>query len=210
MSRLLLATTNPGKLREIRTVLAGLPVDLLDLASLPAAPEPEETGATFADNARIKALAYGAHADAVWGSGTVLTVAEDSGLEIDALAGDPGVRSARYLGPHASYPDRFADLARRLQRVPHLPRTARFICALAAVREGRVVFEATGVVAGEMADRPRGTGGFGYDPIFFFPPYGATLAEVSTDDKIRVAHRGQAFRALAAWLRASDTMNGER
>lgn len=210
MVRLLVATTNPGKLREIRAVLAGLPVDLLDLVSLPAAPEPEETGATFADNARIKAIAYGARADTAWGTGQVLTVAEDSGLEIDALDGDPGVRSARYLGSDATYPDRFADLGRRLQAVPHRPRTARFICALAAVRDGRVVFETTGRVEGEIADHPRGTGGFGYDPIFYFPPYGATLAEVSTGDKIRIAHRGQAFRALAAWLREPGTMNGER
>jgi XTP/dITP diphosphohydrolase len=209
--RLLVATTNPGKLREIRAVLAGLPIELLDLSSLPAGPEPEESGATCAENARLKALAYAERAERHWGAGTtLLTVAEDSGLEIDALGGDPGVRSARYLGPDASYAARFAEIARRMRSVPDAPRTARFLCALAAVRGGRVVFETIGCIEGEIVDRPRGTGGFGYDPIFRYPPYDATLAEVDLEAKLRVAHRGQAFRALAAWLRDADTTNGER
>jgi XTP/dITP diphosphohydrolase len=132
-------------------------------------------------------------------------VAEDSGLEIDALGGEPGVRSARFLGAEATYPARFEEIARRLAAAPHSPRTARFVCALAMVERDTVVFETTGTVEGEIAARPGGTGGFGYDPIFYYPPYGATLAEVNQEQKLRVAHRGQAFRHLAKWLRGRET-----
>jgi XTP/dITP diphosphohydrolase len=194
LTRVLLATTNPDKVREIRGLLADAPVTLLGLRDVPAMPEPEETGATFEENARLKALAYGARVDA-------LTVAEDSGLVVDALDGEPGVRSARFLRPDATYPERFAEIYRRLGLHPNRPRTARFVCALAAVRNGRVVYETTGIVEGEIAPGPRGTGGFGYDPIFYYPPYQGTLAEVSEPDKLAVAHRGQAFRAFAEWIR---------
>ena len=197
-SRLLVATTNPGKLREIRDLLAEPPITLVSLTDLHPIAEPEETGATFQENARLKALYYAAHAG-------IPTVAEDSGLEIDAMHGEPGVRSARFLGPDASYATRFEEIARRLAAMPYAPRTARFICALALVDQGRVLFETTGTIEGEIADRPRGDGGFGYDPIFYYPPYGATLGEVSQDAKLRVAHRGQAFRALAAWLKGRKT-----
>jgi XTP/dITP diphosphohydrolase len=204
LTRVLIATTNPDKLREIRGLLADLPVRLLGLPDVPSMPEPEETGATFEDNARLKALAYGAHFDE-------LTVAEDSGLAIDALDGEPGVRSARFLRPDATYHERFAEIYRRLAVHPDKPRVARFVCALAAVRNQRVVYETTGVVEGEIALRPRGSGGFGYDPIFYYPPYNATLAEVSEQAKLAVAHRGQAFRAFASWLKgAVQTKNGER
>jgi XTP/dITP diphosphohydrolase len=192
-ARLLVATTNPGKLREIRAVLAGAPVELTSLADLPPVPEPDETGATFAENARLKARYYATRTHG-------RTVADDSGLVIDALDGDPGVRSARYLRPDASYPERFADIERRLAERPHMPRTARFICALAVADEGGILFEATGTIDGIVIGTPAGSGGFGYDPVFYFPPYAATLAEVSRDDKLRVAHRGQAFRALREWL----------
>jgi len=131
-------------------------------------------------------------------------VAEDSGLVIDALDGLPGVHSARFLGPHVGYPARFAEIARRLAERPAAPRTARFVCAVAAVSlEAAMRFETRGVVEGRIAEAPAGDAGFGYDPIFFYPPYGRTLAEVSDDEKRAVAHRGQAFRALAAWLRHS-------
>ena len=198
--RILIATTNPNKLREIRGVMAGVPVALLSLADMPPVEEPEETGVTFQENARLKALYYAAHA-----ADPLLTVAEDSGLVIDALDGDPGVRSARYLRPDAPYPERFADIFRRLDARRDQPRTARFICALAAVRDGVVVFETTGTIEGVIAAAPHGTGGFGYDPIFYYPPYGCTLAEVDDEAKLRVAHRGEAFRALSAWLRTGQT-----
>jgi XTP/dITP diphosphohydrolase len=191
--RLLLATTNAGKLREIHELLAGLPFELLSLSDFPATPEPDETGTTFRDNAILKARYYAAHA-------RLLTVAEDSGLAVDALGGEPGVRSARFVRADASYEERFAEIERRLAQAPAATRTARFICALAVVDADRVLFEATGAVEGEIATVPSGRGGFGYDPIFYFPPYGATLADVSQEAKLRIAHRGQAFRKLRSWL----------
>jgi XTP/dITP diphosphohydrolase len=192
--RLLVATTNPGKLREIRRILGGMSVELLGLADVAAVAEPEETGETFEANARLKAEYYAAHAG-------LLTVAEDSGLVIDALDGEPGVRSARYLRPDATYDERFADIFRRLDALPDRPRTARFVAAVACVDPSRVRFETTGVVEGAIARAPQGAGGFGYDPIFYYPPYGRTLAEVSEAEKVAVAHRGIAFRAFADWIR---------
>ena len=204
MTRLLIATTNRDKLREIQSILAGITVELLTLADLPAADEPDETGATFAENARLKARHYAdAAADAIGDPG-LLTVAEDSGLVIDALDGEPGVRSARFLRPDASYRERFDEIYRRLAAQPGAPNTARFICALAAVRASEVVFETTGVIEGEISAEPRGLRGFGYDPIFVYPPFGRTLAEVSDADKLRVAHRGHAFRSLRSWLQSGD------
>jgi XTP/dITP diphosphohydrolase len=191
--RLLVATTNTGKLREIQSLLAGVPVELITLRDLDPIEEPEETGATFEDNARLKALYYAARSG-------LTTVAEDSGLVIDGMDGEPGVRSARFLRPDASYPERFAEIFRRLAP-PGTNRAARFVCALAVADDGRIVYEARGTVEGEIAHEPRGERGFGYDPIFYYPPYRSTLAEVAEDDKLAVAHRGQAFRALAAWVK---------
>lgn len=193
---LLIATTNTGKLREIREILDGAGLELLGLADLAPIDEPEETGATFEENARIKALAYAGH------SGH-RTVAEDSGLAIDALDGEPGVRSARFLRPDAPYQERFAAIFERLAARPDRPRTARFVCAVAVAEPGRILFEARGEVEGVIAESAAGSGGFGYDPIFFYPPYGATLAEVGQADKLAIAHRGVAFRAVAEWIRAS-------
>jgi XTP/dITP diphosphohydrolase len=199
--RLLIATTNRDKLREIHTVLSGTPVELLTLADLPSVDEPDETGATFADNARLKALHYAAAATRSIDDPSLLTVAEDSGLVVDALDGEPGVRSARFLRPDASYAERFDAIYTRLATHPDRPRTARFVCALTAARGTDLVFETTGTVEGEISPEPRGTHGFGYDPIFFYPPYGRTLAEVDDEEKLRVAHRGHAFRNLANWLK---------
>jgi XTP/dITP diphosphohydrolase len=198
-TRLLIATTNRDKLREIRALLADAPADLAGLDTFPAVAEPEETGATFQDNARLKALYYSRALPAARAA-DVLVVAEDSGLVIDALDGDPGVRSARFLRPDASYPERFDEIFRRLRDVPDRPRSARFICALAVARNESLVFETTGAVEGAIAEAPHGSRGFGYDPIFFYPPYGCTLADVDDDAKLRVAHRGHAFRQLADWM----------
>lgn len=200
-TRLLIATTNRDKLREIHSVLQGAAVELLTLVDLSPIDEPDETGATFADNARLKVLHYAHAAVRQFSDPSLLIVAEDSGLVVDALDGEPGVRSARFLRPDASYPERFDEIYRRLASRPNRPRTARFICALAAARGTDVVFETTGTVEGEISAAPRGTKGFGYDPIFFYPPYGRTLAEVDDEEKLRVAHRGHAFRKLLAWLR---------
>jgi XTP/dITP diphosphohydrolase len=209
VTRLLVATTNPDKRREIHGLLAHVAADVNDLTALPPLPAPDESGATFQDNARAKALYYSGHASQVpaWRHDNVLTVAEDSGLVIDALGGDPGVRSARYLRSDATYEERFAEIERRLAHVPDAVRTARFECALAVARGREIVFETTGVIEGTIAQAPRGTGGFGYDPIFYYPPFGATLAEVSESDKLRVAHRGHAFRALVHWLRDQGIPN---
>jgi len=209
MRRLLVATTNPHKVREIRTLLAVAPVEIVGLDQLPGIREPEETGRTFDANARLKAQYYAAAA-AQRQARIDLTVAEDSGLVIDALEGAPGVESARFLGADATYPERFAEIFRRLDAHPDRPRTARFVCALAvADAHGRIVFETTGRVEGRIAREARGTAGFGYDPIFYYPPYGRTLAEVDEEAKLHVAHRGHAFRALERWLEERGTEKPE-
>lgn len=193
--RLLVGTTNQGKVREIQQLLHGVPCELVSLTAFPHLTEPDETGTTFEENARIKARAYAR------GSG-LLTVAEDSGLVIDALDGAPGVQSARYLGPHATYPERFDAILASLARHPDRPRTARFVCALAVADGDRIVFETRGALEGEIAEAPRGTHGFGYDPIFLVPEFGCTTGELEAEEKLAVAHRGQAFRMLAYWLGA--------
>ena len=190
--RLLVATTNPNKVREIRQLLAGTAADIITLSGWPDVVAPEETGQTFEDNARQKALYYAAATGE-------LTVAEDSGLSIDALDGAPGVESARLGGVDLAYPEKFALIDAALRAKGDRESLARFVCALALVRDGRVLFEARGTVEGRISPEPRGQGGFGYDPIFFYPPYGQTLAEAG-DAKAVVSHRGQAFRALRAFL----------
>jgi len=199
VTRLFIATTSADKLREIRAILGHLPVEILTLADVGTIPEPEETGVTFVENARLKAQYYDQRLDGLPGE-RPLTVAEDSGLVIDALEGAPGVLSARFLRPDASYPERFAEIDRRLASLPADQRRARFVCAVTVVKNGTIAFETAGTVEGEIATTPKGSRGFGYDPIFYYPPYGRTLAEVSDDEKRRVAHRGEAFRRLAIWL----------
>jgi XTP/dITP diphosphohydrolase len=189
--RLLIATTNPGKLREIKGILAGAPVTLVTLEDFPGVAEPEETGATFGENARLKALYY---ADRLG----MAAVADDSGLEIDALNGAPGVHSARWHGTH--YPTKFAIIYRELASRGLTTSAARFVAHIAVASRGAILFEATGVVEGEIAPEPRGEHGFGYDPIFFYPPYGCTLAEVDGERKAAVSHRGKAFGQLRAWI----------
>jgi XTP/dITP diphosphohydrolase len=173
------------------------------LRDFPAVPAPEETGTTFAENARQKALFYAAATGA-------MTVAEDSGLEIDAIGGAPGVQSARFGGDDSSYPEKFKLIYRALADAGVTGSAARFVCALAVAEHGRIVYEARGVVEGTIAPEPRGAGGFGYDPIFFYEPFGCTLAEAG-DRKSSVSHRGQAFRQLRDWLMRSElrTQNAE-
>ena len=188
---ILVATTNRGKLDEIFPLLAGLPLAIQTLADYPSIEPPDETGSTFAENASQKARFYAHYTGA-------LTVAEDSGLEIDALGGAPGVQSARF-GGETTYPQKFTLIETRLRHVPAAERTARFVCALAVADGDRIVFEARGTVEGLIAAEPRGAGGFGYDPIFYYPPFGCTLAEAA-DRKSLVSHRGQAFRQLRQFL----------
>ena len=188
---LLVATTNPGKLREIRGILAGVPVELVSLDQFPGVAEPEETGATFAENARLKALYYHERTG-------LPAVADDSGIEIDALDKAPGVHSARWHG--SDYAVKFAAIYRELAARGLSSSPARFVAHVALADRGAIQFESTGTVEGTIAPEPRGTHGFGYDPIFFYPPYRCTLAEVEGERKAAVSHRGAAFRALAAWL----------
>jgi XTP/dITP diphosphohydrolase len=196
--RLLIATTNTHKVCEIKRLLEGAPMDLVTLNRWPSLPAPEETGRTFEENARAKAHYYSRATGEV-------TVAEDSGLEIDALGGDPGVESARYGGVAASYPEKFARIydALRARRATGSP--ARFVCALALASADRILFETRGTIEGRIAPEPAGADGFGYDPIFFYPPYGRTLAEVTPEQKSAVSHRGQAFRALRRFLELSES-----
>lgn len=188
------ATTNPHKVREVRGLLDSVPVQVETLAHVPVAAEPEETAATFEGNARIKALHYASRHPGEY------VVSEDSGLEVDALGGAPGVQSARFLGPDATYAARFDEILRRLRDVPEAGRTARFVCALAVAKDGALLFETRGVVEGRIAYAPAGDGGFGYDPIFFSPALGCTLAEAG-DVKATVSHRAQAVAALLHWVR---------
>lgn len=190
---LLVATTNAGKLREIQVLLADLAIEVRALPADTDIVPPEETGTTFAENAQLKARYY-AQATGL------LTVAEDSGLEIDALNGRPGVLSARY--PGADYPERFRNLYAELAAtgVPPADWRARFVAALAVARGEEILFEARGTVEGLIAPEPRGTDGFGYDPIFFYPPYDRTFGEATKEEKSRVSHRGEAFRALRTFL----------
>jgi XTP/dITP diphosphohydrolase len=198
VTTLLVATTNPGKVGEIREILDALPIELETLVEHPGVAEPVEDGTTFAENARIKALHYA-------GATGRLVVAEDSGLAIDALDGEPGVRSARYDGD--TYPEKFANLFAALDRRGALDSAARFVCALALARDGRILFEAEGRAEGRITREPRGQNGFGYDPIFVYPPYGRTLAEVTTAEKLAVSHRGQAFRKLRDYLLGAQTVD---
>jgi XTP/dITP diphosphohydrolase len=187
---LLLATTNPNKIREIRPLLGDLPIELMTLADVAPVAEPEETGTTFWDNARIKALAYAAATNH-------MAVAEDSGLEVEALGGDPGVQSARFLGASTPYPVRFEEIFRRLGSKP---RDARFMTALTVARGSEILFETETSIDGLIASKAIGDHGFGYDPIFFYPPLNCTTAQLIDADKAMVSHRARAFRDLRRWL----------
>jgi XTP/dITP diphosphohydrolase len=189
--KLLIATTNPGKRREIEEILQGAPVTLVSLDECPGIPEPEESGATFADNARLKAVYY---ADQTG----LPSAADDSGLEIEALGNQPGVHSARWHG--SDYDVKFRRIWALLDEQGLATSPARFVCHVALAHQGRILFEADGIVNGEIAREPRGTHGFGYDPIFFYPPLGVTLAEIPQTQKKAVSHRGKAFAALREYL----------
>jgi XTP/dITP diphosphohydrolase len=188
--RLLIATTNPNKVREIRPLLAGLPCELVTLADVDPMPEPDEDGQTFWENARLKALAYAG------GSGLTV-VAEDSGLQVDAMNGEPGVHSARFLGADTPYPERFQDIFRRIDG---RDRSARFVTALAVAKGREILFETETTIEGEIADHAAGQHGFGYDPIFYYPPFRVTTAQLPDQDKAIVSHRARAFRDLRRWL----------
>jgi XTP/dITP diphosphohydrolase len=181
------ATSNRGKLREFR-LAAGPAWELVPLTGIPPC---AETGATFEENAIEKALYYGAQAPG-------LLFAEDSGIEVDALGGAPGVRSARFAGEGASDADNNRLLLEKLRGVSD--RRARYVCAIALVEAGRTLATFRGEVEGRIVDEPRGSNGFGYDPYFFYEPFGMTLAEATPEQKLSVSHRGRAFLKLLQYL----------
>jgi XTP/dITP diphosphohydrolase len=194
---LLLATTNPHKIDEIRGILRGMPARFHTLAEFPDVEAPEETGVTFAENARAKATHYARTTG-------LLTVAEDSGLEIPLLGGAPGVYSARFNGE--TYPEKFAALYDQLGKLGAREAAARYVAAIALARNGDVIFEASGTTDGIIAPAARGSGGFGYDPIFFYPPFQQTMAQLSPERKAEVSHRGHAFRALRHFLETNPSL----
>jgi XTP/dITP diphosphohydrolase len=184
--QLLIATNNPGKVAELRTLLEGCGWETVTPQDIGLAFDVEETGETYHDNARIKALA------GMQASG-LTTLADDSGLEVQALGGEPGVHSARFLGENATFAERFAEIERRLAGLPLERRTCRFVAvvAIADPRTGDVRF-AEGEVRGLVASQPRGEGGFGYDPIFWSTEQSATFAELPEHEKAIISHRARA------------------
>lgn len=199
--KLLFATSNPNKVRELTEVLAPLGFDVTDLSAFAGLYEPEEDAPTFAGNARLKAFSYAQQTG-------VTCLAEDSGLEVDALGGRPGVHSARYsgvVGPREIVDRANNDkLLSELSDVPWERRDARFVCAMCmATPAGEILAETLGAFVGRMTFEPRGENGFGYDPLFFVESAGCTGAELSKADKGRLSHRGQAARQLADLLRAT-------
>lgn len=183
------ATSNPGKLREFQ-----LAAPDFDVRALPkSVPPPEETGDTFEANSIEKAVAYGSHV-----SGYLF--ADDSGLEVDALGGAPGVISARYAGEHATDAANNALLLEHLRGVEN--RTARFVCVIALVNDGKLVKTFRGAAEGSVIDEPRGSGGFGYDPLFYCPQFGCTFGEASIEQKMQVSHRAQALAEMFTYLRS--------
>jgi XTP/dITP diphosphohydrolase len=185
MIKLLVATNNPGKVREYQALLKGLPLTLTYPVQEGLDIEVEETGSTFAQNARLKATAYAR-------TSGLLTLADDSGLEVDALGGEPGTRSARYAGQGASDEDRYRLLLSKLEGVPWQQRTARFRCVIAVARPQGEVRTAQGTCEGVIAFEPRGEHGFGYDPVFYMPEHGQTMAELEPEVKNRISHRARA------------------
>jgi XTP/dITP diphosphohydrolase len=193
MREILIATQNRDKLREIEGLIKGLPFRFVIPRDLGIEESPDETETTFLGNARLKARHYARVSG-------LPAVADDSGLSIDAMNGEPGVYSSRFCGEQATYPQRFEEIWRRLKEVPEAQRTAHFTCAVVMVVGEAVVFETEQKVHGLIASTPRGTQGFGYDPIFFHPPSGCTTGELPRDKKDAISHRGQAFQKFRAFL----------
>lgn len=187
--KLLIATNNPGKVEEYKELLSGLALTLTYPGQEGLALEVAETGRTFAQNARLKALAYAR-------ASGLLTLADDSGLEVDALGGQPGVRTARYAGEGASDEDRYRLLLKRMEAVPWAERTARFRCVIILATAEGEVYLTEGTCEGFIAFGPRGEHGFGYDPVFYLPEQGCTMAELDPKIKNRISHRARAVEGV--------------
>ncbi len=196
---IVIATRNRGKLREFHSLLAPAGLAVLSLEEIGLDNDFEETGNSFAENARLKALAFSQHMEHP-------VLADDSGLEVFALDRRPGIYSARYAGPRATDEQRIQKLLEEL-RDSGGDRSARFVCALALARSGELLLETEGECRGEIAHGPRGSSGFGYDPIFFFPELGKTYAELTEEEKNRFSHRARAVCALRSQIRSSHRPN---
>lgn len=195
VKRIIFATGNAGKMREIREILADFGGEILSMKETGISTDVEENGASYEENALIKARAVAEKA------GDAVVLADDSGLEIDALGGEPGIYSARYLGEDTSYRVKNANLIERLAGVPEEKRTARFVCAIAAVLPDGRELVTKAAVEGRIGYEEKGEGGFGYDPIFYVPEFGRTTAELSEEEKNQISHRGKALRLMREELR---------
>jgi XTP/dITP diphosphohydrolase len=202
MHRIYVATSNAGKLRDLRAIAAPFSVEIEPVPNFKSLPEVVEDAPTFEGNAQKKAEFYSLHS-----SGEPV-LADDSGLEVDALNGAPGVISARYAAepghPNATDADNNAKLLRELERIPDSQRTARFVCTIALAEKGETLATFRGEAPGVILHAARGTGGFGYDPLFYFSSLNKTFAELTTEEKAQVSHRGQAFRKLLQWVLDTD------
>ncbi len=191
--KIVFATSNEGKMREIRELLSGLGAEILSMKEAGVQIDIEENGATFEANARIKARA-------VWEQTGGIVLADDSGLEVDALNKEPGVYSARYMGEKTSYEIKNWNLIHRLDGVADEKRSARFVCVIAAVLPDGRTLSVRDTMEGRIAYEPAGEEGFGYDPILFLPELGKTSAEITMEEKNKISHRGKALRAMKACL----------
>ncbi|MCQ2540370.1 MAG: XTP/dITP diphosphatase [Acetatifactor sp.] len=194
MKRIIFATGNAGKVREIKAILGDLGMEILSMKEAGIKVEPEENGATYEENALIKARAVAALCDDI-------VMADDSGLEIDYLNKEPGVYSARYMGEDTPYSIKNANLIERLNGVPDEQRTARFVCAIAAVLPDGRELTTRATIEGRIDYEEKGEGGFGYDPIFYVPEFGKTTAELTAEEKNQVSHRGKALQLMKEELK---------
>ena len=195
--RIIFATGNKGKLREIDDILKDLSIPIVSMKDAGITSEPDETGVTFEENAIIKAK----HAADVLKEKDAINMADDSGLEVDALGGEPGVYSARYMGEDTPYTVKNKNIIDRLDGVENDKRTARFVCVIAAVLPDGEVVTTRGTIEGKIGYEERGTNGFGYDPIFYLPDMSVSTAELSPDEKNRISHRGRALEAMKIRLK---------
>ena len=210
MQRILIATSNPGKLRDFAGAASSYGIEVAPVPRFSSLPSAVEDGSTFEANARKKAEHYSRYIPGE------IVLADDSGLEVDALGGAPGVHSARYAADDPRKAESNTDdeannarLIRELKRVPSDQRTGRFVCVIAAARDGETLAVFRGTAEGIILDRPRGSNGFGYDPLFYFPQIRKTFAELSAEQKAQFSHRGAAFRGFLEWYR-NPTHQSER
>lgn len=200
--KIIFATGNEGKMREVRLILADLGLEILSMKEAGVSCEPEENGQTFDENARIKARAVWEKAREQYGDEGHIVLADDSGLAVDYLGGEPGIYSARYLGEDTSYDVKNQVIIDRVAGAKEEERTARFVSAIAAVLPDGTVLTTEGTVEGLIAHEPAGQGGFGYDPIFYLPEYGMTSAQIPIEKKNEISHRGKALEAMKQKLKS--------